>query len=205
MIAFYRLLGVLAVLKLGIEGCILWAILCYAGAQVGLALTLAGITGIIVSIGVSLDSNVVYYEHLKEDVRAGRTVRAVGRQVVRRRRGARSWPPTSRRSSVRPPLLLHRRRGPRLRLLPRPGHRSSTSLTSYCYMRPAVGMATRSKMCTEHPHWFGLPEREEVEAQAAATRELVGIATGEAGDERARSPLPGPEQHLLPEVVAARA
>ncbi|MGZ4718274.1 MAG: protein translocase subunit SecD, partial [Acidimicrobiales bacterium] len=76
MIAFYRLLGVLAMLKLLIEGAILWAILCFLGAQWGLALTLAGITGIIVSIGVSLDSNVVYYEHLKEDVRAGRTVRA---------------------------------------------------------------------------------------------------------------------------------
>ncbi len=32
-------------------------------------------TGIIVSIGVSLDSNVVYFEHLKEDVRNGRTLR----------------------------------------------------------------------------------------------------------------------------------
>jgi hypothetical protein len=45
-------------------------------------------------------------------------------------------------------------------------------------MRPAVGMATRSKMCTEHPHRFGLPERDEVEAQAAATRELVGLGSG---------------------------
>ena len=76
MIAFYRLLGVLAMLKLFIEGCIMWAFLCWAGPHLGLAITLAGLTGIVVSIGVSLDSNVVYYEHLKEDVRSGRTIRA---------------------------------------------------------------------------------------------------------------------------------
>ena len=33
-------------------------------------------TGLIVAIGVSVDSNVVYFEHLKEDVRSGRTVRS---------------------------------------------------------------------------------------------------------------------------------
>ena len=42
----------------------------------GLALTLAGVTGIIVSIGVTVDSYVVYFERLKDDVRLGRTLRA---------------------------------------------------------------------------------------------------------------------------------
>ena len=48
----------------------------WLGASQGLALTLAGVTGLIVSIGVSVDSNVVYFEHLKEDVKGGRTVRS---------------------------------------------------------------------------------------------------------------------------------
>lgn len=76
MMAFYRLLGLFAVLKLAIEAALLWSIISWLGTNNGLALTLAGITGIIVSIGVSLDSNVVYYEHLKEDINNGRSMRS---------------------------------------------------------------------------------------------------------------------------------
>ena len=75
MIAYYRLLGVIAVISLIISSTLLWVIISFLGSTQGLALTLAGVTGIIVSIGVSLDSNVVYFEHLKEDVRNGRTLR----------------------------------------------------------------------------------------------------------------------------------
>lgn len=78
MVAFYRLLGVAAIAKLGIETALLWSVIAWLGSSQGLALTLAGVTGIIVSIGVSLDSNVVYYEHLKDDVRAGRSLRSAG-------------------------------------------------------------------------------------------------------------------------------
>ncbi|CAB4596538.1 unannotated protein [freshwater metagenome] len=76
MMAFYRVLGLFAILKLVIEGALLWSVISWLGTNNGLALTLAGITGIIVSIGVSLDSNVVYYEHLKEDINNGRSMRS---------------------------------------------------------------------------------------------------------------------------------
>jgi preprotein translocase subunit SecD len=76
LIAYYRLLGVVAILSLAISGALLWTIIAWIGETQGLALTLAGVTGLIVSIGVSVDSNVVYFEHLKEDVRNGRTVRS---------------------------------------------------------------------------------------------------------------------------------
>jgi preprotein translocase subunit SecD len=75
IIGYYRILGVVAMLSLMISAALLWSIISFLGASQGLALTLAGITGIIVSIGVSVDSNIVYFEHLKEDVRNGRTVR----------------------------------------------------------------------------------------------------------------------------------
>jgi len=75
IISYYRILGVVAMLSLVISGSLLWSIISFLGENQGLALTLAGITGIIVSIGVSVDSNIVYFEHLKEDVRNGRTVR----------------------------------------------------------------------------------------------------------------------------------
>ncbi len=76
MIAYYRLLGVVAMLSLALSGSLLWVVISYLGENRGLALTLAGVTGIIVSIGVAVDSNVVFYEHLKEDVSRGRTLRS---------------------------------------------------------------------------------------------------------------------------------
>ena len=76
MLAYYRLLGLAALGSLAISGVLLWVILSFLSETRGLALTLAGVTGLIVAIGVSLDSNVVYFEHLKEDVLSGRTLRS---------------------------------------------------------------------------------------------------------------------------------
>ena len=75
IITIYRMLGVIAMVSLAISAALLWSIIAFLGEYQGLALTLAGITGIIVSIGVSVDSNIVYFEHLREDVRNGRTFR----------------------------------------------------------------------------------------------------------------------------------
>ncbi|MCP3911761.1 MAG: protein translocase subunit SecD [Actinomycetia bacterium] len=69
---YYRLLGVVAVLSLAVSFGLLWTIISWLGEAQGLALTLAGVTGLVVSIGVSVDSNVVYFEDLKEDVGSGR-------------------------------------------------------------------------------------------------------------------------------------
>ena len=76
MVGYYRLLGVVAVASLTLEFALVWVLISYLGESRGLALTLAGVTGLIVSIGISVDSNVVFYEHLKEDVRNGRTFRS---------------------------------------------------------------------------------------------------------------------------------
>ncbi len=76
MLLYYRALGLMVVAGLGISGALLWSIISYLGETRGLALTLAGATGIIVSIGVTVDSYVVYFERLKEDVRAGKTLRS---------------------------------------------------------------------------------------------------------------------------------
>lgn len=75
MVLYYRLLGLVAMGSLAVSGALLWTVVAWLGETRGLALTLAGITGIIVSIGIAVDSNVVFYEHLKEDVSRGRTVR----------------------------------------------------------------------------------------------------------------------------------
>ncbi len=74
LIWYYRVLGLVAILSLFISGALLWTIISWLGQTQGLALTLAGVTGLIVSIGVSVDSNIVYFEHLKDDLRNGRTL-----------------------------------------------------------------------------------------------------------------------------------
>src|SRR3546814_13923324 len=74
LVAYYRLLGLVAIGSLAVSGGLMWAIICWMGETRDLALTLAGVTGIIVSIGVAVDSNVVFYEHLKVEVLRGRTV-----------------------------------------------------------------------------------------------------------------------------------
>jgi preprotein translocase subunit SecD len=76
MIFYYRALGIVVVLGLGVWAALQWSIISFLGRTSGLALSLAGVTGIIVSIGVTVDSYVVFFERLKDEVRAGRTVRA---------------------------------------------------------------------------------------------------------------------------------
>ena len=83
MIIYYRVPGLIASL----------ALLFYAGAVfavfkvVPVTLTLAGITGFILSVGMAVDANVLIFERFKEEVRAGRTIPAAVDAAVRR-----AWP-----------------------------------------------------------------------------------------------------------------
>ena len=76
MLVYYRALGVVVWLGLGVSGALMYSIVTYLGQSSGLALTLAGTTGIIVSVGVTVDSYIVYFERLKDEVRSGKTVRS---------------------------------------------------------------------------------------------------------------------------------
>ncbi|MEO6317655.1 MAG: protein translocase subunit SecD [Acidimicrobiales bacterium] len=76
MIAYYRALGVVVLLGLMVWSALNYAIICWLGQTQGLALSLAGVTGLVVSVGVTVDSYVVYFERLKDDVRLGRTLRS---------------------------------------------------------------------------------------------------------------------------------
>ena len=75
LVIYYRALGLVVVLGICISGALLYAITTLLSATSGLALTLSGVIGLIVSVGVTADSCVIYFERLKEDVRTGRTVR----------------------------------------------------------------------------------------------------------------------------------
>ena len=74
MIAFYRALGLVTCTGLIIFGLYIYGLICVLGDF--WSLSLAGIAGIIVSIGIAADSSIVYFERLKEDVKEGRTLRS---------------------------------------------------------------------------------------------------------------------------------
>jgi preprotein translocase subunit SecD len=86
-LVYYRLLGLVMIASLILSAVVVYACLVLLGRQIGFALSLAGIAGFIVSIGITADSFVVYFERLKDEVREGRSLRsAVPRAWVRARR-----------------------------------------------------------------------------------------------------------------------
>jgi preprotein translocase subunit SecD len=86
-LVYYRLLGLVMIASLALSAVVVYACLVLLGRQIGFTLSLAGIAGFIVSIGITADSFVVFFERLKDEVREGRTLRsAVPRAWVRARR-----------------------------------------------------------------------------------------------------------------------
>ena len=156
MVAFYRLLGLAAIAKLAVEAALLWSIIAYLGSSANLALTLAGVTGIIVSIGVSLDSNVVFYEHLKEDIRNGRTPRSAADRSF-----ASAWSTIVKAdvaSLIAAGLLYYLAVGPVRGFAFYLGLATLLDLfAAWFFMRPAVNALLRSEGCQRNPGRYGMP------------------------------------------------
>jgi preprotein translocase subunit SecD len=74
-LVFYRGLGLVTIASLGLAGAYTYAAVCLLGKTISYTLTLAGIAGLIVAIGITADSFVVYFERLRDEVREGRTLR----------------------------------------------------------------------------------------------------------------------------------
>ena len=84
---YYRALGLVTIASLLVSGVLTYGCLVVLGNQIGFTLTLAGIAGFIVAIGITADSFVVFFERIKDEVHDGRSVRvAVPRAWVRARR-----------------------------------------------------------------------------------------------------------------------
>jgi len=75
MVVYYRRLGLVVVAGLCVSGALIYSIVALLSKTQGLALSLSGVAGIIVSVGVTVDSYVVFFERLKDEIRSGRTVR----------------------------------------------------------------------------------------------------------------------------------
>jgi preprotein translocase subunit SecD len=76
MVVYYRLLGMVIWAGLLLASGALYTLTSWLGSAIGLTLTLSGVTGIIVSVGITVDSYVVYFERLKDEVRSGKTIRS---------------------------------------------------------------------------------------------------------------------------------
>jgi preprotein translocase subunit SecD len=73
---YYRLLGVVAWIGMMIWAMLAVALVSLAGQALGYALSLAGIAGLVISLGVTADSYIVFFERLKDEVRNGKSPRA---------------------------------------------------------------------------------------------------------------------------------
>jgi preprotein translocase subunit SecD len=77
---YYRLLTLVVVGGLAVSGAFLWSVIAFLSKTNGLALTLSGVAGIIVSIGVTVDSYVVFFERLKDELMNGKTMKAAAQR-----------------------------------------------------------------------------------------------------------------------------
>ncbi|CAN7402966.1 protein translocase subunit SecD [Mycolicibacterium frederiksbergense] len=84
---YYRVLGLLTALSLILAGAMVYALLVLLGRYIGYTLDLAGIAGLIIGIGTTADSFVVFFERIKDEIREGRSYRsAVPRGWARARK-----------------------------------------------------------------------------------------------------------------------
>ncbi|WP_343466926.1 protein translocase subunit SecD [Rhodococcus aetherivorans] len=86
-LVYYRMLGVLVALSLVMSGLAVYAVMVLLGRYINFTLDLAGIAGLIIGIGMTADSFVVFFERIKDEIREGRSFRsAVPRGWARARR-----------------------------------------------------------------------------------------------------------------------
>ncbi|MCC6225739.1 MAG: protein translocase subunit SecD [Microthrixaceae bacterium] len=177
LILYYRLLGLVTIGALCIEAAIMWTFVSFMGEHFGLTLTLAGIVGIIVSVGISLDSAVVYFENLKEDVRGGKTVRSSVDKTYSTSLSTILKADVSSLigAGVLWALSIGPVRGFALFLF------ISTVLdlvTSYFFTRPVVSLVGRSRL-SQHPPWLGIPMADLQPAVLGAEDGVGGAAVQE--------------------------
>ena len=73
---YYRMLTIVVIGGLMVSGALMWSIIAFISRSNGLALTLSGVAGIIVSIGVTVDSYVVFFERIKDELHSGKSLRS---------------------------------------------------------------------------------------------------------------------------------
>ncbi len=85
-VIYYRGLGLVSIGSLGVAALLTYASVVLLGEWIGFTLTLAGVAGLIVAIGITADSFVVFFERIRDEVREGRSLRAAVEHGWRRAR-----------------------------------------------------------------------------------------------------------------------
>ena len=75
LVAYYRLMALFIVAGMTISIAFLWSLISVLSRTNGLARSLSGIAGIIVSIGIAVDSYIVFFERIKDEIRVGKTLK----------------------------------------------------------------------------------------------------------------------------------
>jgi preprotein translocase subunit SecD len=134
----------------------MWSVVAYLGETQGLALTLAGVTGLVVSIGVQLDSSIMYFEHMKEQVWNGRTPRSA---VDRAFKGAWATIKKADFAALLGAVVLYY-----LAVGAVKGFALFLAIATiidlvatYLFVAPAARVIARITALNEHPKRFGLP------------------------------------------------
>ncbi|MGH8958197.1 MAG: protein translocase subunit SecD [Acidimicrobiia bacterium] len=83
LLAYYRAMGVVAIIGITVFGGLLISIFALLSRFQGWTLTLAGVTGVIIALGIAADSYIVYFERIKEEIRDGRNVRSAVDEAFR--------------------------------------------------------------------------------------------------------------------------
>ena len=84
LLLYYRLLGIVAWFGMSIWAILAIALVSVAGQRFGYALTLAGVAGLVISLGVTADSYIVFFERLKDELRSGKSPRTVVQPAFKR-------------------------------------------------------------------------------------------------------------------------
>ena len=172
---YYRLLGLITAVSLSISASLLWVLL----ANLGATITLAGVVGLVASIGISLDSSIVFYENLKEDVRGGATVRASAEKSFSTAYSTIVKADIS--SLIGAVVLYWLSVGPVRGFAFMLGAATVLDLVAaFFFLRPAVVLLSRSKQ-GQHPSRFGIPI-DDLDAATAAATTIAGAATSDAED-----------------------
>lgn len=174
--AYYRLLGLVAMASLAMSFALLWTIISWLGETQGLALSLSGVVGIIVAIGISIDSNIVYFEQIKDDCRTGRNLRSAAQRAFS---GAMSTIIKADLVSLIGAALLYW-----LTVGPVKGFALYLGLStildlvaSYFFMRPAVAWLFHSGSAGRHPRRYGMPPTPAPVSPGAPAAASAGVSS----------------------------
>ena len=174
LLIYYRALGLVAFASLLVAAFITYEVFVILGRQLGLALSLAGVAGAIVAIGITADSFVVYFERIRDEIREGRSLRAAGDAGwIRARRTILAADFVSFLAAI----VLYFLSVGNVR-----GFAFTLGLTTivdvvvaFLFTRPLVSLLMRTKFFQSGSHWTGIsPDRLGVKA------EIVPVAVGHA-------------------------